>query len=79
MSNDWKSERGRIAGLSRSRPADDPDLIEARRQFRATRLADHVAKALAARPPLSQEQREAIARLLMAPTARGGGGGANVA
>lgn len=65
MSTTWRTERGRIAALTRSRPADDPELIEARRHFRATRLADHIAKALADAPPLTQEQRESIARLLV--------------
>lgn len=74
MSDDWRIERGRIAALTRSRPADDPELIEARRRLRAARLTDHVAKALADRPPLSQEQREAIARLLLGSGRAAGGG-----
>ncbi len=66
----WTHERARIAALSRSRAADDPELIEARRNLRATRLAAHVAKALEAAPPLTVEQRQGIARLL---TMSGGG------
>jgi hypothetical protein len=49
----WKYERARIGSLTRAirngeRPADDPELEEAYRNFRAERLADHVTKALAA-------------------------------
>lgn len=61
----WTHERARIASLSRSRKPDDPELIEARRNLRAFRLADHVAKALEGAPPLTDEQRQSIARLLM--------------
>lgn len=67
----WTHERARIASLSRSRKPDDPELIEARRNLRAVRLAEHVTKALAAAPPLTDEQRQSIARLLT-------GGGAHV-
>lgn len=54
-----------VAALSRSRPADDPDLIEARRNLRADVLAAHVAKSLAGAPPLTDTQRQRIARLLI--------------
>lgn len=60
----WKAERARVASLSRSRTPDDPKLIEARRNLRAERLADHIAKALAGSPPLTDEQRASIAVLL---------------
>lgn len=60
----WTHERARVASLTRSRSADDPELIEARRTLRATRLADHVTKALETAPPLTVEQRLSIARLL---------------
>lgn len=56
--------RARIAALSRDRQADDPDLVGARRDLRATRLEDHVTRVLAEAPPLSDEQRERIATLL---------------
>jgi hypothetical protein len=60
----WTSERARIASLSRSRTADDPTLLEARRNFRAERLAEHVRRVVAAAPPLSAAQRDKIAALL---------------
>lgn len=61
--------RGRIAGLTRAvrngeRPADDPELTEARRDLRAEVLAGHVEKVLAQAPPLTDEQRDRIAAIL---------------
>lgn len=60
----WTHYRARVATLSRSRASDDPELIEARRNLRAARLADHIEKALADAPPLSEQQLSQIARLL---------------
>lgn len=67
----WTSERARVASLSRSRPADDPDLVDARRNLRAERLAAYIEKVVAEAPPLTAEQRDRLAVLL-----RGGGVGA---
>lgn len=61
----WTHERARVASLSRSRSATDPDLVEARSRLRAARLEDHIKKALEDAPPLTTEQRERIARLLV--------------
>lgn len=60
----WTAERARVASLTRSRKPDDPELIEARRNLRALRLAAHVEKALAGAPQLNDDQRATIARLL---------------
>lgn len=59
-------ERGRVAALSRSRPADDPELIEARRNLAACGLEEYVQKLIANWPPLSPEQLERITGLLTA-------------
>ncbi len=64
----WTSERARVASLSRSRTADDPDLVAARLNLRAERLAAHVAKVVNAAPPLSAAQRDRIAALLRGGT-----------
>lgn len=64
-STSWTAERARVASLTRSREPDDPELIEARRNLRAVRLAEHVRKVVAEAPPLSNEQREVIAALLV--------------
>lgn len=65
----WTEHRARVASLSRSRKPDDPDLLEARRNLRAARLADYVARTVAEAPPLTAEQRERVALLLLAGTA----------
>ncbi len=60
----WTQERARVASLTRSRTADDPDLIAAKRNLCALRLEDHVRKVVSEAPPLTDEQRERIASLL---------------
>lgn len=62
----WTHERARIASLSRSRPADDPELVTARQNLKALRLEEHVREKVASWPPLRPEQAERIARLLRA-------------
>jgi hypothetical protein len=62
----WTSERARVASLSRSRSADDPELLSAKGRLRAERLAQHVARVVAEAPPLTPEQRDRIAALLRA-------------
>lgn len=64
----WRSERARIAALHRSRPADDPDLLNAYRDMRAEILAEHVARVVAEVPPLTDAQCQRIAALLLAGT-----------
>jgi hypothetical protein len=60
----WATERARLAALTRSRAADDPQLVEARRNLRAERLAEHVRRVVSEAPPLTEEQRARIAVLL---------------
>ena len=60
----WTHERAKVASLTRSRKADDPELISARQRLAADRLAEHVAKVVAQAPPLSPAQRDRIAVLL---------------
>lgn len=66
MSSSWTRERAKVASLTRSRTADDPELIDARRNLCALRLEDHVARVLAEAPKLSDEQLGRIASLLRA-------------
>jgi hypothetical protein len=61
----WTHERARVASLTRSRQPDDPELIEARRNMRAERLAEHVARVVAELPPLTEQQCQRIAALLL--------------
>lgn len=72
----WTHYRARVASLSRDRAADDPELLEARRNLRAIRLEEHVAQVVAQAPPLSTEQRHRIAQLLAPHVVVGGGGDA---
>jgi hypothetical protein len=63
--------RAVVASLSRcvatgERPADDPELLEARRNLKAVGLEEHVAKVVAEAPPLTDEQRTRISALLRA-------------
>jgi hypothetical protein len=58
--------RARIAALSRDRRPDDPDLLDARQKLRAEMLAEHVKRAVAKLPPLTDEQCQRIAGLLLA-------------
>ena len=61
----WTHERARVASLSRDRQPDDPELLEARRNMRAARLEAHIQKIIAQAPPLTNEQCERIAALLI--------------
>jgi hypothetical protein len=69
---DWKRPRARVAALSRSRDVDDPDLVAARRDLKAARLAEYIQRTVEAAPPLSDEQREHLVCLLT-PNLTGGG------
>lgn len=60
----WTTERARVASLSRSRTPDDPDLLNARRNLKAERLAAYVEQKLAEAPPLTPAQRDRLALLL---------------
>ncbi len=67
----WTQERARVAGLSRDRKHDDPDLVSARLALRAARLDVAIEKIVSTAPPLSQAQRDRLATLLR-PSAGGG-------
>lgn len=69
------SHRGRIAALSRSRTPADPELVDARRDLAAEKLAEHIKQVVDGFPPLSDEQRLRLASLLRAS----GGSGADAA
>lgn len=59
----WTAERARYASLSRSRTADDPELVDALRNMKAARLvidAESIVTKADEFPELNQIQREAI-------------------
>jgi hypothetical protein len=61
----WMTARSRLAGLH-ARPADDPEVIAARRDLRFEMLAARVRRDVAVEPALTDEQRQALAELLRA-------------
>ncbi len=63
----WTVERARVAALSRDRAPDDPELLDARRNLRAERLAAAIRETVDAAPPLTDDQRARLAALLHAP------------
>jgi hypothetical protein len=62
----WRSDRARFASLTRSRPADDPELIAARQAFKAGLLAEQVRRAVNEPPALTGEQLAEIGAILAA-------------
>lgn len=56
--------RGRVAALTRSRRPNDPDLVAARRDLAAERLAAHITRIVNEAPPLTDAQRDRLAVLL---------------
>ena len=63
----WTSDRARVASLTRSRPADDPELIAARESLKASRVDEYIRKVVADAPPLTPEQRDRLSVLLSSP------------
>jgi len=64
MSLPTLQHRGRVAALSRSRASDDPELVCARRDLAASKIADYIRRTVDAAPPLLPEQRDRLAILL---------------
>ena len=60
----WTAERARVASLSRSRTADDPELIAARGNLKAERLAAYIEKVVSTAPPLTSAQKSRLAALI---------------
>ena len=69
----WTHHRARVAALSRDRATNDPALLDARRDLRAARLEEYIARTVAAAPPLTDEQRSRLALLLRDPQRFGQG------
>jgi hypothetical protein len=67
MKAESRSLRGRLASASaaaRRDPSLEPKVDDLRREFRTERLAEHIEKALATAPPLTDSQRVRLAALL---------------
>ncbi len=52
MSTSVYSHRARVAGLSRDRNPEDAELVSARRDLKAAKLAAYITRVVAAAPPL---------------------------
>lgn len=63
------SARARHNSLKRYRPADDPEVVDARRALRDARVEEHIRKLVANAPDLTAEQRSRLAVLLLTPGA----------
>lgn len=62
-------DRARLAALTRHRGLGDPAVDDARRNWAAARLADHIRHVMADAPPLTDEQRAELVGM-MQPAAR---------
>jgi hypothetical protein len=51
-------ERGRVAALTRSRNADDPELLDARQKLATEQISQYIERTVAVAPPLTSEQRD---------------------
>ena len=60
----WTHQRAKVASLSRIRPSDDPELIEARQNLKALKLEEYVRNVVDQAPPLRPDQADRIAALL---------------
>jgi hypothetical protein len=56
--------RARIAGLSRDRNPDDPELVTARADLAVQQLADHAQRVVAGWPAPTTEQLARVAAIL---------------
>jgi hypothetical protein len=65
------AQQARLASLTYRRDPDDPELIEARRDFWANEIAEHIRKVVDQAPPLTDAQ---IGRITTILAQRRGGG-----
>jgi hypothetical protein len=68
-------QRAKVGALSRSRPDDDPELVEAKRALAEAKIADYVEKVLEAAPQLTDVQMARLSELFR-PVPQGSGGAA---
>lgn len=61
-----RAARSQVASLTRSRPADDPELVEARRQLAIARFEDRIAAAVADAPRLPDDVVDRCTRTIRA-------------
>jgi hypothetical protein len=71
-----RSARANLAALSRILPADDSEVVEAKRRLVEANLHDAIERAVNSFPPLTDQQLDRCAALLMAGKTCGGDGAA---
>ena len=74
LSKRTRSEIGRAKAYARHHGPGHPSTLEAQRRANFGRLADYVAPAIAQLAPLTNEERETLAKLLEGATTSTGGG-----
>jgi hypothetical protein len=68
----WTHARSALALTIQKYGRDSPQAVEARANFKARRLGHYIEETLASAPPLSDEQRNALAELLRPVRVTGG-------
>ncbi len=68
----WTKARSDLANTIKADPTNVEAITEKRRQLKAARLADHIARVVAEAPPLTKEQRDKLALLLRGSSDSGG-------
>jgi hypothetical protein len=61
----WTEARSRLGNAVQKHGKNSPQAAQARAEFRALKLEDHVRQALAEGPPMSDKQLQNIARILL--------------
>ncbi|WP_326566042.1 hypothetical protein [Mycobacterium sp. 3-98] len=61
--------RARIAHLSKTRSADDPEIIDEKREFATAKIQAYIERVVAEAPPLTNEQFARL-RVLLEPARR---------
>lgn len=62
--SDAQRQRNRVAALSKTRRAGDPDLTQAQADLAAVNLDSYIRTQVARAPRLTSDQRQALASLL---------------
>ena len=62
----WRARIGHLRAIRADE--DGPEMVEARRAFRAERLADRIRETLSEEPALTTRQRRDLAKMLTAQT-----------
>lgn len=63
LTADGRRQRAALASAKRFRPGS-PEAEDAERRFKATRLSDYIRQQVESAPPLTDEQRDELARIL---------------